>query len=65
MATTIHLGDHETDCKICKLNCDCQDCRIKQNIKDNLEYALENNDFQMFEDIFEDADPFDYLWKVR
>lgn len=43
------------------VNCDCQDCRIKQNMKDNLDYALANGDLQMFEDIFEDADPFGYL----
>ncbi len=22
--TTIHLGDHETDCEICKANCGCE-----------------------------------------
>jgi hypothetical protein len=59
--TTIHLGDHDTDCETCKANCDCQDCRIRENMKDNLAYALETGDLQMFEDIFEDADPFDYL----
>lgn len=59
--TTIHVGDHTTDCDICKKNCDCQDCRIKQNIKDNLDEVLENGDFQGFEDIFEDRDPFDFI----
>ena len=24
--TTIHLGDHETDCDICKMNCGCEVC---------------------------------------
>jgi hypothetical protein len=24
--TTVHLGDHETDCEICKMNCGCEVC---------------------------------------
>ena len=39
----------------------CQSCRIKLNMEENLEYAIANGDLQMFEDIFEDADPFEYL----
>ena len=23
---TIHLGDHTTDCEICQMNCDCEEC---------------------------------------
>lgn len=44
-----------------ELYCDCQDCRIKENMKNDLDYALETNDFELFESIFEDADPFAYL----
>jgi hypothetical protein len=25
-SNTIHLGDHETDCEICKMNCGCDVC---------------------------------------
>lgn len=65
MATTIHLGDHETDCLACQQNCSCGTCeqnaRIKENMDLDLEYALEHGDLQMFEDIFEDRDPFEFI----
>ena len=65
MATTIHLGDHETDCLTCQQNCSCDTCeqnaRIKENMDLDLEYALEHGDLQMFEDIFEDRDPFEFI----
>ena len=38
-----------------------QDLRILQNIQDDLDYALESGDFQAFEDIFEDRDPFEFI----
>lgn len=63
--TTIHAGDCSTDCPTCKLNCECgkceQDKRIKENMESDLAYALETGDFQMFEDIFEDRDPFEFI----
>ena len=59
--TTLHLGDHTTDCETCKLNCDCQDCRIKDNMSNDLDYALEHGDLELFESIFEDRDPFEFL----
>lgn len=59
--TTIHVGDHTTDCETCKANCDCQDCRIKDNISNDLAYALEHGDLELFESIFEDRDPFEFL----
>ena len=31
--TTVHLGDHETDCDICKMNCGCRDCEKNDNEK--------------------------------
>jgi len=38
-----------------------QDLRILQNMQDDMDYALETGDFQMFEDIFEDRDPFEFI----
>ena len=38
-----------------------QDERIRENMKSDLEYAIATNDLQMFEDIFEDRDPFEFL----
>lgn len=35
--------------------------RIIENMKSDLAYALETGDLQMFEDIFEDRDPFEFL----
>lgn len=35
--------------------------RIRENMKADLAYALETGDLQMFEDIFEDRDPFEFL----
>jgi hypothetical protein len=62
---TVHAGDHDTDCAICKANCDCgkceQDRRIKENMADRLDDALANGDLAEFEDIFEDRDPFDFI----
>ena len=58
--TTIHAGDHTTDCETCQANCDCQDCRIKNNLNDYYQNSDEYT-FEDFEAIFEDADPFDYL----
>lgn len=62
--TTIHLGDHETDCLICQQNCSCDKCEQDSRIKENLNYAMDNFEdysFQDFEDIFEDRDPFEFL----
>ena len=63
--TTIHAGDCSTDCAQCKANCECgkceQDNRIKENMASDLEAALESGDFQAFQDIFEDRDPFEFL----
>ena len=46
-------------------NCSCGTCeqnaRIKENMDSDLEYALETGDFDMFMDIFEDRDPFEFL----
>ena len=65
MADTIHVGDHTTECDVCKANCSCGTCeqneRIKQNMEDSLEDALANGDLQAFEDIFEDRDPFEFI----
>ena len=58
--TTIHAGDHTTDCETCKLNCDCQDCRIQNNLKDYFEAPLDYSLFD-FEDIFEDRDPAEFI----
>ena len=38
-----------------------QDERIRENMKADLAYALETGNLQMFEDIFEDRDPFEFL----
>ena len=35
--------------------------RIKENMASDLAYALESGDFDMFMDIFEDRDPFEFL----
>lgn len=35
--------------------------RIKENMEADLDYALETGNVQMFEDIFEDRDPFEFL----
>ena len=47
------------------ITCDCGTCeqnaRIKDNMESDLSYALETGDLQMFEDIFEDRDPFEFL----
>ena len=63
--TTIHAGDHTTDCKTCREQCGCGTCeqnrRIRDNMDNDLEYALETGDMQMFEDIFEDRDPFEFI----
>lgn len=56
MVTTIHAGDHTTDCGTCE-----QNARIKENMKDDLERAIEEGDLQAFEDIFEDRDPFEFI----
>ena len=63
--TTIHAGDHTTDCAICQANCSCGTCeqngRIKENMDNDLDYALEMGDFDAFMDIFEDRDPFEFM----
>lgn len=63
--TTLHLGDHENGCAKCAENCGCGTCeqnaRIEQNMDDNLEYALATGDFDLFMDIFEDRDPFEFM----
>jgi hypothetical protein len=56
MATTIHAGDHTTDCGTCE-----QNERIKQNMEDSLDDVLESGDSQAFQDIFEDRDPFEFI----
>jgi len=56
MAHTIHLGDESSDCGTCQ-----QNARIEQNMASDLSYALESGDFDMFMDIFEDRDPFEFL----
>jgi hypothetical protein len=56
MAHTIHAGDESTDCGVCQ-----QNARIKDNMDSDLDYALESGDFDMFMDIFEDRDPFEFL----
>ena len=56
MVTTIHAGDHSTDCGTCE-----QNARIQQNMADSLDYAIETEDFDMFMDIFEDRDPFEFI----
>jgi hypothetical protein len=35
--------------------------RIRENMASDLAYALETGDVQLFEDIFEDRDPFEFL----
>jgi hypothetical protein len=45
--------------------CECGTCeqnaRIKDNMASDLNYALETEDFDMFMDIFEDRDPFEFI----
>ena len=45
--------------------CECGTCeqnaRIKENMASDLDYALETGDFDMFMDIFEDRDPFEFI----
>ena len=45
--------------------CECGTCeqnaRIKENMANDLDYALETGDFDMFMDIFEDRDPFEFI----
>lgn len=36
---TIHLGDHNTDCEICQINCDCEECF--PDINDDFPFYLE------------------------
>lgn len=38
-----------------------QDERIRQNMRDDLATALETGDLDLFESIFEDRDPFEFL----
>ena len=56
MVTTIHAGDHTTDCGTCE-----QNERIRQNMEDSLDDVLESGDSQAFQDIFEDRDPFEFI----
>lgn len=35
--------------------------RIRENMTSDLAYALETGDMDLFESIFEDRDPFDFL----
>ena len=35
--------------------------RIKDNMASDMEYAIETGALQMFEDIFEDRDPFEFI----
>lgn len=63
--TTIHAGDCTNGCATCKDNCSCGTCeqnaRIRENMKDDMERAIEEGDLQAFEDIFEDRDPFEFI----
>ena len=47
----------------CGPNCGTceQNARIKDNMESDLDYALETGDFDMFMDIFEDRDPFEFI----
>lgn len=38
-----------------------QNERIQANMESDLDYALATGDFEMFMDIFEDRDPFEFL----
>jgi hypothetical protein len=38
-----------------------QDERIRENMEADLETALETGDIDLFESIFEDRDPFEFL----
>ena len=35
--------------------------RIKENMAADLDYALETGDLELFESIFEDRDPFEFM----
>lgn len=56
--TKIHAGDHTTDCETCRLQCDCQDCRINRNIGEINKSELDFDDFLA---IFEDRDPSEFI----
>ena len=53
---TKHDCKGATDCGTCE-----QDLRIKDNMASDLTYAIETEDFDMFMDIFEDRDPFEFI----
>ena len=38
-----------------------QNARIRENMDSDLDYALETGDFDLFESIFEDRDPFEFI----
>ena len=40
---------------------DEQSARIKQNMENDLELALMTGDLELFESIFEDRDPLDFI----
>lgn len=54
MARATHV--HSDNCGLCE-----QNERIRENMKSDLETALENGDFELFESIFEDRDPFEFI----
>lgn len=60
MATTIHTGDHTTDCETCRLQCDCQDCRIQKRAS---AIDWEKFDWQTMDldEVFEDRDPSEFI----
>lgn len=62
--TTIHLGDHDTDCETCKLNCSCHTCEQTNRINENVEDFYLNPaeySFEDFESMFEDRDPIEFI----
>lgn len=58
--TTIHAGDHTTDCETCRLQCDCQDCRIKRNAS-GIDWSDPDLDFDKVMEYFEDRDPTEFI----
>ena len=58
MVTTIHAGDHTTDCGTCE-----QNARIEENLSlAKEEYGdIGAMSYAEFEEIFEDRDPFEFI----
>lgn len=49
-------ANHTEECGLCE-----QNERIKENMKADLDTALETGDLELFESIFEDRDPFEFI----